>query len=101
MRNFQFMRIVNHCDFFRHVEEEKYPANAEGLEKFINEHLRAMCQRMTQEARNILAIKAQTLDEELQAHRIEKLNRYEMHLDRKFERTFAIILKLKELRNGR
>ena len=46
------------------------------------------------------AIKAQTLGEGLQAHRLEKLNRYESHLDRKFERTLAMLLKLKELRRG-
>lgn len=56
--------------------------------------------RMAQEARFTPAIKAQTLGESLQAHRLEKLNRYETHLDRKFERTLAMILKLKELRRG-
>lgn len=44
------------------------------------------------------AIKAQTLGEGGQALRLEKLNRYETHLDRKFERTLAMLLKLKELR---
>jgi hypothetical protein len=28
---------------------------------------------------------------------LEKLNRYETHLDRKFERTLAMLLKLKQL----
>lgn len=84
-----------------HVEEEEYTANAEGLEKFINEHLRPICFRMSQEARFTPAIKAQTQGEGLQAHRLEKLNRYETHLDRKFEGTLAMILKMKELRNGK
>jgi hypothetical protein len=56
---------------------------------------------MAVEARCIPAIKAQTLGESLQAHRLEKLNRYETHLDRKFERTLAMILKMKELRSGK
>lgn len=55
---------------------------------------------MVQEARFVPAIKAQTLGEGLQAHRLEKLNRYETYLDRKFERTLAMILKMKELRGG-
>lgn len=55
---------------------------------------------MVQEVRFQPAIKAQTLGEGLQAHRLEKLSRYETHLDRKFERTLAMLLKLKELRNG-
>ncbi|MFE8034678.1 hypothetical protein [Thiohalocapsa marina] len=55
---------------------------------------------MDQEARLIPAIQVQTLGEGLQAHRLEKLNRYETHLDRKFERTLAMLLKLKQLRGG-
>ena len=56
--------------------------------------------RMEREARFTPAIKAQTLGEGLQAHRLEKLNRYETHLDRKFERTLAMLLKLKDLRGA-
>jgi hypothetical protein len=57
-----------------------------------------MCIRVAQESRFVTAIKAQTLGEGLQAQRLEKLNRYETHLDRKFERTLSMLLKLKELR---
>jgi len=32
---------------------------------------------------------------------VEKLSRYETHLDRKFERTLAMLIKLKDLRSGR
>jgi hypothetical protein len=84
-----------------HVEEEEYPATAEGLAAFISEKLANLCYHMDYEARNQPAIKAQTLGEGLQAHRLEKLNRYETHLDRKFERTLAMLIKMKELRNGR
>ncbi len=85
----------------RYVEEEEYPTTAEGLTDFIREHLEPLCIRMEKEARHHEAIKTQTLGEGLQAHRLEKLNRYETHLDRKFERTLAMLLKLKELRRGR
>ena len=81
-----------------YVEEESYPATAEGIAQFIRESLEPICYRMDYEARNQPAIKAQTLGEGLQAHRLEKLNRYETHLDRKFERTLAMLLKMKELR---
>jgi hypothetical protein len=84
-----------------HVEEESYPATAEGIAQFIRETLEPICYRMDYEARSQPAIKAQTLGEGLQAHRLEKLNRYETHLDRKFERTLAMLLKMKELRGGR
>ena len=81
-----------------YVEDEEYPATAEGLEQFIREHLEPICMSMEREARYQPAIKAQALGEGLQAHRLEKLNRYETHLDRKFERTLAMLLKLKQLR---
>jgi len=56
---------------------------------------------MEKKARHHEAIKAQALGEGLQVDRLEKLNRYETHLDRKFERTLAMLVKLKELRSGR
>lgn len=83
-----------------HVEEESYPATAEGLAEFIRDSLEPICYRMVKEAQFTPAIKVQTLGEGLQAHRLEKLNRYETHLDRKFERTLAMLLKLKELRGA-
>ena len=83
-----------------HVEEESHPATAEGLAAFIRETLEPICYRMEREARFTPAIKAQTLGEGLRAHLLEKLNRYETHLDRKFERTLAMLLKLKGLRGA-
>lgn len=82
------------------VEDEEYPATADSLSKFISEQLEPIVTGMEREARYQPAIKAQTLGEGLQAHRLEKLNRYETHLDRKFERTLAMLLKMKELRSG-
>lgn len=83
-----------------HVEDESYPATAEGLAEFIRESLEPICYRMVKEAEYTPAIKAQTLGEGLRAHLLEKLNRYETHLDRKFERTLAMLLKLKNLRGA-
>ena len=83
-----------------YVDEEEYPATADGLAEFIRDHLEPLCLGVDKEARHHAAIKAQTLGEGLQAHRLEKLNRYETHLDRKFERTLAMLLKLKDLRGG-
>jgi len=83
----------------RVVDGLRYPATADGLEQFIREALEPICMRMEKEARYQPAIKAQTLGEGLHPQRMEKLNRYEIHLDRKFEHTLAMLLKLKELRN--
>lgn len=80
------------------VEEGKYPATAEGLADFLNNWLEPICFQLHREAEFAPAIKAQALGEGLRAHLLEKLNRYETHLDRRFERTLAMLLKLKELR---
>jgi len=81
-----------------YVEEEEYQPTPEGLAAFINEHLWPICVGMEKEALHHHAIKAQTLGEGLKADRLEKLSRYETHLDRKFERTLAMLIKLKEMR---
>ena len=83
-----------------YVDDEEFTATAEGLIEFIHKHLEPLCMQAEKEARHHEAIKAQALGEGLQAHRLEKLNRYETHLDRKFERTLGMLLKLKELKRG-
>jgi len=82
-----------------YVEEEEYPPNNGGLSDFIREQLEPMCVSIEKEAQHHSAIKAQIIGEGLQVHRLEKLNRYETHLDRKFERILAMLVKLKEIRN--
>ncbi|CAN5231220.1 hypothetical protein BH11PSE11_BH11PSE11_16370 [soil metagenome] len=84
-----------------YVDEEEYTATAEGLAEFIAKHMEPICLATEKEARHHEAIKAQTLGEGLQVHRLEKLTRYETHLDRKFERTLSMLVKLKELRGKR
>ena len=83
------------------VEEEEYTADAEGLSSFISEHLSPMCHRQEKESRHHDAIVNQTIGEGLQAYKLEKLSRYETHLDRKFERNLAMLIKLKDLRGSR
>ena len=82
-----------------YVEEAEYQPDSEGLAEFIDAHLWPLCISMEKEALHHHAIKAQTLGEGLKAERLEKLSRYETHLDRKFERTLAMLIKLKELRS--
>ena len=84
-----------------HVDNESHIADAAGLARFINETLYPICISIEKEARHHHAIKAQALGEGLQAYKLESLGRYETHLDRKFERTLAMLLKMKELRSGR
>ena len=72
------------------VDEEEYTADATGF-----------VYQQEKESRHHDAIVNQTIGEGLQAYRLEKLSRYETHLDRKFERTLAMLIKLKDLRNSR
>ena len=83
------------------VEEAEYTADAGGLNSFISEHLFPLCFEQEKESRHHDAIVNQTIGEGLQAYRLEKLSRYETHLDRKFERTLAMLIKLKDLRTNR
>jgi hypothetical protein len=82
----------------QYVEDEEYAADDEGLATFIQMHLDPLCIRQEKEARHHEAIKNQTLGEGLKAYQLEKLSRYETHLDRKFERTLGMLIKLKDLR---
>jgi hypothetical protein len=45
-------------------------------------------------------IREQAFGEAFDPHQLERLGRYEVHLDRKLERTLAMLLKLKELRSS-
>jgi hypothetical protein len=84
-----------------YVNDEEYTADATGLAAFITEHVSPFVHQQEKEARHHDAIVNQTIGEGLQAYRLEKLSRYETHLDRKFERTLAMLIKLKDLRSSR
>ena len=84
-----------------YVDDEEYTADATGLAAFITEHVTPLVYQQEKESRHHDAIVNQTLGEGLHAYKLEKLSRYETHLDRKFERTLAMLIKLKELRTSR
>ena len=82
------------------IEDEENDPTAADLLAFILEHLKPWYERQMTVAEHLTEIKAQAFGGAIQPHRIEKLNRYETHLDRKFQRTLAMLIKLKELRNA-
>jgi hypothetical protein len=84
-----------------YVDDEEYPANATGLATFITEHVTPFVYQQEKESRHHNAIVNQTIGEGLQAYKLEQLSRYETHLDRKFERTLGMLLKLKDIRSSR
>ena len=45
-------------------------------------------------------IRDQAFGESLDAEKLERLGRYEVHLDRKLERMLAMLLRLKDMRRG-
>lgn len=82
------------------VEDEENNPTVEDLLAFVLEHLKPWCERQMIVAQHITEIKAHALGKAIEPLRLEKLNRYETHLDRKFQRTLAMLIKLKELRNA-
>ena len=83
------------------VEAQKYAGNEEGLRLYIGEVLDPLIFQIDKEARYHEDIKNQALGQGLVAYKLQQLSRYETHLDRKFERTLGMLIKLKEMRIAR
>src|SRR6187455_283988 len=84
------------------LEEDEVPAtaDAEGLRRFIEGEVLRWFETRKKELANRPLIREQAFGEALDSEKLERLGRYEVHLDRKLERTLAMLLKLKELRAG-
>jgi hypothetical protein len=80
--------------------EEPVSANVEGLRRFLEGEVLPWFENRRKELANRPLIREQAFGEALNPHKLERLGRYEVHLDRKLERTLAMLLKLKELRSG-
>ena len=82
------------------LDEEPATADAAGLWHFLEQEvLPSHTQRRT-ELKNRPRIRAQAFGEAFDPDRLEKLGRYEVHLDRKLERMLAMLIKLGELRQA-
>jgi len=81
-------------------EEDEKPAtpDAEGLRRFLQEQLLPWFENQKKEMMNRPLVREQAFGEALDPDKLERLGRYEVHLDRKLERTLAMLLRLKELR---
>ena len=55
---------------------------------------------LSKELKNRPLVRTQVFAEAFDPHRLDNLVRYETHLDRKLERTLAMLLKLKDLRTA-
>lgn len=78
--------------------EACYEATASDLRRFIEQRILPLLRDQKAEIAARPAIRMQALGEALSFHAMERFARYETHLDRKFERTLAMLVRLKEMR---
>jgi hypothetical protein len=76
---------------------EPYTAGATRLAEYLEDSLPG-CARQLGYVENRSVIRAQVLGEALDFDRLERLGRYEIHLDRKLERMLTMLLRLQGLR---
>jgi hypothetical protein len=81
-------------------DQTPYRAEAESLKLFLENEVLPWYERRRNELEHRALIRAQAFGEAVDPHRLERLARYEVHLDRKLERTVAMLLKLQELRGA-
>jgi hypothetical protein len=81
-------------------DEEPATADAESLRRFLESEVLPWFENRRKELANRPLIREQAFGEALDADKLERLGRYEVHLDRKLERTLAMLLRLKDLRQG-
>ena len=84
------------------LEEGKVPATADvdGLRRFLEGDVLTWFDNRRKELANRPLIREQAFGEALDPDKLERLGRYEVHLDRKLERMLAMLLRLKDLRQG-
>jgi hypothetical protein len=79
-------------------DEEPYTVDAAGLRRFLEEEVLGWFDTRRKELANRPLIREQAFGEALSVDKLEGLSRYEVHLDRKLERTLAMLFRLKDLR---
>jgi hypothetical protein len=82
------------------TDTDSYPDSVEGLVDFLEQAALPALQQEALARRHAGDVKAQLIGQTLDVQRMESLDRHETHLDRKFERTLAMLVKLQELRLG-
>jgi len=74
-----------------------YRPDAESLKRFLDSEVFSWYEKRRRELEHRPLIRAQAFGEAVEPDRLERLARYEVHLDRKLERMLAMLLKLQEL----
>ena len=76
----------------------QWTPDATSLRKWLETSVMDWYASRIKELDNRPLIRAQAIGEAFYPHQLDRLARYEIHLDRKFEKTLAMLLKLKDLR---
>lgn len=84
------------------LEEDEEPATAdvEGLRRFLDGKILPWFEKRKEEIGQRPLLRDQAFGESLDPDKLERLGRYEVHLDRKLERMLAMLMRLKDLRQG-
>ena len=77
---------------------EPYRPEAASLQRYLEDETIPWYRRRRRELENRNLIRAQAFGEALEPGRLDKLARYEVHLDRKLERILGMLLKLQDLK---
>ncbi len=78
--------------------KEPATADVEGLRRFLEGEVLPWFENRRKELANRPLIREQAFGDALDPNKLERLGRYEVHLDRKFERMLTMLLRLKDLR---
>ena len=81
-------------------DEQACTADVQGLRSFIEGEVLPWFENRRKELANRPLIREQAFGEALNADKLERLGRYEVHLDRKLERMLAMLVRLQAIREG-
>jgi hypothetical protein len=81
-------------------DEKPLAADVEGLRRFLEQKVLPTYEIRRRELANRPQVREQAFGESLDPDKLERLGRYEVHLDRKLERMLSMLLRLKDLRRG-
>ena len=80
--------------------KQPFTPDADGLRRFIEGDLRPWYVQRRKQLENRPLIRAQAFGQSLDPDKLSRLARYEVHLDRKLERTLAMLLRLQDSAAG-
>ena len=99
-RNWEFQITPGPEDEDQDQDEEGFPPDATGLAEYLNNCVLPPLAAHFGYVENQHLIREQVLGEAFPCTRLEKLSRYEVHLDRKLERMLAMLLRLQSRRQS-